>query len=279
MKIHKVLNNNVVIVQEDGQEKIVMGKALGFQKKHNDPVDKTGIEKTFVLANQESSAFERLVKQIPEEHIQTAEDIISQAERELKTSLNGHIHIALADHLAFAIERQKNGLQIQNRLLPEIRLLYPQEYAIGCWALAHIETCLQVVMPEDEAGYLALHIHTAKMQRSDMAATLNVTSMIKEVLEIIEMEFNLRLTAGSISYQRLLTHLRFALQRLVGGESLHQMEEELLLMIRSKYVAEFACAQKIAAHIRSDYAYEMPEAEAAYIALHLRRICQAKEEF
>lgn len=278
MRIFRVLNNNVVIVQDGGQEKVVMGKGLGFQKRSNDLLDTAKIEKVFALESQESGAFERLAKLIPEEHLQVAEEIISQAERILGGVLNGHIHVALADHLSFAIERQRNGMAIENRLLPEIRLLYPQEYALGCWALERIESRLCVTMPEDEAGYLALHLHTAKMQRRDMGATMNVTSMIKEIVELIEAYFQLRLAAGSISYQRLLTHLRFALQRMVNGEGFYKMEEGLLAMIRDTYPQEMACASQIAAHVLQEYDYELPPSEAAYISLHIRRIRQLEEE-
>ena len=40
MRILKVLNNNVVVVQDDDhQEKVVMGKGLGFQMKPGSEVD------------------------------------------------------------------------------------------------------------------------------------------------------------------------------------------------------------------------------------------------
>jgi transcriptional regulatory protein LevR len=53
-----------------------------------------------------------VLETLPEEHIEAAEDIISHAEGELAAPLSDHIHIALADHLSFAIERIQNGLQV-----------------------------------------------------------------------------------------------------------------------------------------------------------------------
>ncbi|WP_438830886.1 CAT RNA binding domain-containing protein [Streptococcus pluranimalium] len=44
--IEKVYNNNVIQVKdESGQELIVMGRDLGFQKKVGDMIDQTKIEK------------------------------------------------------------------------------------------------------------------------------------------------------------------------------------------------------------------------------------------
>ncbi|MGO4027288.1 PRD domain-containing protein, partial [Staphylococcus pseudintermedius] len=82
--------------------------------------------------------------------------------------LSHHVHIALSDHLSFAVERIARGISIQNKLLNEIKSLYQPEYAIGVWALKHIKKRLDITMPIDEAGYIALHIHTAKLNSPGM---------------------------------------------------------------------------------------------------------------
>jgi beta-glucoside operon transcriptional antiterminator len=276
VRIQKVLNNNnVVIVREDGQEIIARGKGLGYQKKANDLVNSDLIEKVFVLAEKEYSSFEQMVKRMPAELIHVAEEIINYAEQQLKTSLNDHIHIALTDHLSFAIERFKVGVIVHNKLLPEIRLLYPREYEIGCWASKKITQRLGIIMPEDEAGYIALHIHTAKISQMDMGMTMNVPTMIKEIVGIIEQQLGIDLEKTSMAYQRLLTHMRFALQRLVTGKDVYDIDPDLLDMIRIKCKAEFCCAQVIGRFISQEYEYELPDNELGYIALHIRRICQS----
>ena len=50
MKILKVINNNVVsALDESGEEIVVMGKGVGFEKKPGTPVDEGRIEKRFFL--------------------------------------------------------------------------------------------------------------------------------------------------------------------------------------------------------------------------------------
>ncbi|PEN06946.1 transcription antiterminator BglG, partial [Bacillus wiedmannii] len=50
MRIHKILNNNVVCTMKDNETEVVlMGRGLGFQKKVGDAIDESKIEKTFVL--------------------------------------------------------------------------------------------------------------------------------------------------------------------------------------------------------------------------------------
>lgn len=51
MQIYKILNNNAAVVLDDsGQEKIVMGKGICFQKKTGARIDPSVIDKTFLLS-------------------------------------------------------------------------------------------------------------------------------------------------------------------------------------------------------------------------------------
>ena len=53
MIFKKRLNNNVVIaLDENGQEKILCGKGLGFQMKEQGTVEESRVEKVFALADQ-----------------------------------------------------------------------------------------------------------------------------------------------------------------------------------------------------------------------------------
>ncbi|BDG37791.1 PRD domain-containing protein [Saccharococcus caldoxylosilyticus] len=271
LRIHKILNNNAVVVLDDGKEKIVMGAGIGFQKRKNDIIPPAKIEKIFVM-EEENEKFQQLLRTLPEEHIEIAEEIISYAEGKLQAPLNNHIHIALTDHLSFAIERLKQGYRIQNKLLNEIKVLYKTEYEIGLWAKQLIQERLGIEIPDDEAAHIALHIHTAKMDAASMNKTLRQTALIREMIDIIQAELDIPIDEDSISYQRLLTHLRFAINRIENGELLHSMDEEMLALIQTKYGKEFACAQKMAEHAKGEYGLEFPDAELAYIALHIQRL-------
>lgn len=273
MKVKKIFNNNVVVVNENGNEKIVMGLGIGFQKKVHDPVDQSKVEKVFVIEDtSEYKKFQELLNTLPEEHIHIAEEVISYAEKTLNMSLNEHIHIALTDHLSFAFERLAAGIPIQNKLLNEIKVLYKEEYKIGLWAKQLIKEKLGIEIPEDEAGYIALHIHTAKMNAQDMTAVLDITTMIREMIETIEEQLDMKIEEESISYQRLVSHLRFALQRLMSGESFHDLDPDILQVIKKKYKKAYQCAKKVGKYMDKEYRYRFPEQELGYIALHIQRI-------
>ena len=49
MKIKKIFNQNAVLVDDDGQEKVAIGKGVGFDKKRNDLIFHREIERMFVM--------------------------------------------------------------------------------------------------------------------------------------------------------------------------------------------------------------------------------------
>lgn len=271
VRIYKILNNNAAVVLDGQQEKIVMGPGLAFQKSKNDIIPKAKIEKIFVM-KEESEKFQQLLQMVPEEHVELAEEVISFAEGQLLSPLSNHIHIALTDHLSFAIERVQQGYQIHNKLLNEIKVLYNKEFEIGLWATQKVKEKIGVSLPEDEAGHIALHIHTAKLDASDMTMTLKHTTIIQELIRMIEDYFGLCLSEDSISYQRLLTHLRFALNRLEKDEEFHVMDSDMLSLIQDKYSFSYQCSKKIAAFLREEYSMNFPESEIGYITLHIQRL-------
>ena len=89
MLINKVLNNNVItIINENDEEAVVMGRGIAFQKKKGDEVDKDKIDKIFVLKNKSiNEKLIALVKDIPVENLEIAEEVINYAEEKLGTFL------------------------------------------------------------------------------------------------------------------------------------------------------------------------------------------------
>lgn len=271
MKIHKVLNNNAVVVKEEGIEKIVMGSGIAFQKGKNDVIDTGRIEKVFILKG-EGEKFQELLQTVPEAHIALAEEIISYAEKSLDTDLNDHIHIALTDHLSFVIERSENGLPVRNKLLNEIKVLYADEYRIGLWAIEKIKNQLGVTLPEDEAGYIAFHIHTSKTDSGSLERSTKQAIIIRDMIDIITSCLNVKIDVNSVYYQRLLTHLQFVLIRIENEEPFHTMDEDMLEIIKLKYKQAYRCATKIACFVQPEYGKHVPESEIGYIALHIERM-------
>ncbi|OZU87708.1 levansucrase [Virgibacillus indicus] len=269
MKITKILNNNAVVVMDKNEEKIAIGGGVGFNKGKNDIVNNAKIEKLFVL--KENEKLQRLFARIPEEHILIAEEIIAYAEEMLNTKLDEHIRLALTDHISFAIEREKKGIHLRNKLLQEVKVLYKKEFEIGLWALDHVEEKLQIRMPIDEAAFIALHIHAMKIQGGDLHEIVRLTSILKDMVQTINDDLDITVEEDDIAYERLITHLRFAIMRLNSNE-LHTMDEEMFKMMKKKFTLSFNCAKKVADKLDTEHGITLPEEELGYITLHIERL-------
>lgn len=131
MKIRKILNQNAVLIDDDGQEKVAIGKGIGFNKKRNDLVFAREVERMFVMAPDSQMKLQNLLNQIDEKFLFAAEHIVNHAELVLMEKLNEHVLIALTDHLAFSAENIKNGIIVRNKLLKEIEVLHQEEFGIA----------------------------------------------------------------------------------------------------------------------------------------------------
>lgn len=254
----------------DGQkEKIAIGAGIAFHKKRNDIVNVHKIEKLFVM--KENEKLQQLLNRIPEEHFTISEEVITYAEEYIGSKLNEHIHIVLTDHLSFAIERARDGIHLKNKLFHEIKILYKREFEIGLWAVKHINEKFRIDMPVDEASFIALHIHTMKLQGGDLRQTVRHTTIVRDMVQTIKGYLNITVEEDDISYQRLLTHLHFALARLNNYE-IHTMDEEMLGMIKKKFPISFKCASEVAKKLSIVHKVELPEEELGYITLHIERL-------
>ena len=176
MKIDKIINNNLIrTFDNNGKEILLMGCGLGFQKKIGDTIDRSKIEKIYAIENKsDSNKLMTLLSEIPLEYIQVSNEIISYAKYSLGKRLNDNIYISLTDHISFAIERYKQGLNFKNALLWEIKRFYNHEFLIGKEALTIIKKRLDIMLSEDEAASIALHIVNAQRRIVKLSATLSL---------------------------------------------------------------------------------------------------------
>ena len=273
MVINKIINNNVVIaIGDNGNETVIMGKGIGFQAKAGQRVNEEKIEKRFVLDSQSDiGRFGELVQSIPLEHFEVCMKIIDYAMQVMHRRLSNSIYISLTDHINFALERYKTGLVFENPLLQEVRSFYPSEYLLGEYAVVLVERNLGVKLPIDEAASIALHFVNAEYKTA-MSDTMNITSLIRQILNIVDEELDTKLDELGLHYSRFVTHLKFLAYRVFAGQMISQQEEELVAMVRNLYGREYAISEKIAVFIREKYHHEISEEEKAYLTLHIRRI-------
>lgn len=275
--ISKVINNNVVSAYDDEQhELVIMGRGIAFQKKSGDPIDEERIEKVFSIQNKDiSEKFKTLLYDIPIEYMQVCEAIIDHARTTLNKNLNDSIYVTLTDHITFAIERHQKGMDIKNALLWEIKRLYKEEFMCGIEAIRIIQDKLNIHLPDDEAGFIAMHIVNAELNE-EMPNVIQITKLIQDILNIVKYHFQIDLDEESLNYFRFVTHLKFFGQRLFNETQMENQNEFLYEVVKEKNTAAFQCAEKINDYVQKEYNRSLIEDEMLYLTLHIDRVIKRK---
>ena len=273
MFIQKVINNNVISAYDDkNREVVVMGRGIGFKAKPGDIIEESRIEKIFRIENETlSKQFQEILENIPLEYMQITNEIITRAKNELGVKLNQSIYVTLMDHIHFAIQRQEEGIRLQNALLWEIKEFYRKEYQIGKYAIELLNERLNIDFTDDEAGFIALHIVNAEYNNS-LNNTFAMTNVLQNVLQMIKEEMQKEYKEESLHYERFLTHLKFLIQRIRSHELLSDEESEMSEILKEKYPREYRCSQRVAEYMQKQYGEKIPEEEIVYLTIHLRRV-------
>ena len=258
MRSTKIFNNSAVaVITPSGQEAIALGNGIGFRKRPGDEIDDSKIQKVYYVQDVMQRKFLQMLKDVQPRVMDAAERIIAMAE-ENGCTMSSQATISLIDHISFAIERQRKGLDLTNALLWEIRKFYPDEFQLGLDAL------------DDEAGFLAMHIVNAQYGSGERLAN-DLVQLIRDVVNLVRYTYNLDLNEDSLDYIRFVTHLKFFLSRIFTRET-YSGSEELYNIVSAMYPKAEACTQKIATYIHQKLGYSLDLEEQGYLIIHIEKL-------
>ncbi|MBD9867681.1 PRD domain-containing protein [Enterococcus faecalis] len=277
MKIKKVLNQNAVLVLDEGQEKVAVGKGVGFNKTKNDVLSRQLVERMFVMEPEGLKKLQVLLSQIEDKYFLASEEIIQHAETVLGEKLNEHINMGLSDHIAFAAENIQNNIIVRNKLLSEIEILYSEEFAIAQWAVEYLTQTLEIPFSYDEAGYIAIHIHSARSGRTDNSKSIREVTIVSEIIHLIEQELAIDIhdDKNSLSYSRLVNHLRLFIHRFQQNQYA-VLDEEILEVVKKKYAESYEISKKVQVLLMRNFHYQVPNEELGYLSIHIERLRMTK---
>lgn len=272
LTVEKVLNNNVVIARHESYKEVVLiGNGLGFGRKKGDSISFDKADKTFLLKDEaQKEQYVNLLPHVDEELVAFIHDLLFFIEKRMDRKLHEHIHVALTDHLAFAINRAKKNMQFSNPFLFEIESLYAKEYQVAKEVVKKVEERMDVEFPDGEIGFIALHIHSAVTDKS-IRDINRYHLLITKLVEIIEENLALRLERDNVNYHRLIQHLHRAIDRVHQGESLGQ-EINLKEVLQKEYPVCYNLAWKLIKVMQNQLRKPVDESEALYLTIHLQRL-------
>ena len=277
MRIKKIINNNILCaVDEKGNELIVTGRGIGFQRHRGEIIDTSLVERTYRMEEKTGQRkLRELVEKIPVEHLNLTEGLIEHIKTQIPQKLNESLLITMADHISFAILRKAQGVEFSNPLKGSIMCYYPTEYHLGQYCLGVIREQLGGTLHEDEPAILALHIVNAELN-TNMSEMYDITKLIEGTISVVEYYYQKTFDRESLDFNRFVVHLRYFAQRLFQGKTMEdaqgERDEVFRQLIMKNCKEHYKCAQCIAQYIQNTYQKSLSEEELIYLTIHLKRI-------
>lgn len=270
MKLLRKINNNAAVAQDKrGREMVVLGRGVGFHPMPYELTDLSVVYRTFYDVEPQ---YYEMLSNLPEEALMAAADIAEQAEIALQAELNPNLPFTLADHIAFAQEREKQGIRLATPLHYDVQHLYPREYELGLQAMETVRLRTGTALPRAEAVNIALHIVNAELEGSDLSSTLAAVEVLDEVTVLVERELGIALDRESYNYARFAMHIQFLVRRLSSGKVMEQGSGKMLSELSAEYPATYRCAQAVAKEIEQRHGWHCSSDEVLYLMLHIYRV-------
>ena len=267
-KVVKALNNNGILAYdlERRLEVIFLGAGIGFGKRPGDQF--AGIEgaKLYTLMNRRREIpLIKVVNGIRPVYLEATGRLLELAEKRFG-KINSDILLPLADHIALAAKRMKEGKELPNPFTADIRMLFPEEFpAEGAKILEQMAGC---TVSEDEIGYITLHIHSA-LSDEDVAQSLTMARLARECISMIEEGMGRRLQEDSLGYSRLLSHIRYMLARIRKGEKIPLDVEEY---VRGRFPNAYELAGRVCCRMGEELGLPVYREENGFLGLHIQRV-------
>lgn len=267
-QIIKVLNNNAILAYHNENERILLGKGIGFGKKPGEQFEKIEGAKVYALeAGEKQNSVVNAVNIIEPVYLEAVGRIIDEAEM-VFDSINRGILLPLADHIAFAVKREREeNIYIPNPFIPDIKLLFDKEYAVAVKGREIIQEMTGCRISEDEVGFIALYIHSG-LSNEHVSETLKTTQIIDESLKIIEEQMGQELKKDSLSCIRLVSHLYYMLVRTRTGEGVNI---DLNDFMETSYPRANETARIVCEYMEETMGQPIAKEETGFLAVHIQR--------
>lgn len=216
----------------------------------------------------------KLLNMIDKDTISEVEKVVHYFENNKKLILNDSQYVALIVHLALVVERIKNGDKIYMRERHLNNLKKKKEFNMARGLANEIENSFGINMPDDEIGYITMHLLGSKKYFDYKNSDLNdflidnyqIIETSKALIEYVQKESNTYLLQDDKILVNLAIHLEPAIKRMIMGM---EIRNPLLNEIMENYPQIFNLSKKASSIIEKEFNVKVPDAEVGYIALHI----------
>lgn len=212
---------------------------------------------------------DQLLGLIAEGRLQKVKSLTETIVRDLPYLITDDAFANFTVHVALMVERRLQDGEIDLDLEVLQRLQKMDEYTYTRSLAENIQEKFNVAVPDEEIGYLTIHLRGTKLREDDalqdyfQTSDLEVASQVKALVHYVEDQTGFELAGDSSLYTGLLAHIERAIHRLRENLSIHN---PLLEDVKEDYPALFDLVSK---GMEKVFVQEnIPEEEVGFVAMH-----------
>lgn len=275
MRVIRKINNSVALgLDSNGNEIIIMGKGIGFGDIPYELTDLSRVDRTFYHID---PRYYGLLNSIPESIFLPVTRLLDQAKQALKVELNPNLVFILADHVNFALQRKKNGMDILMPYSYELEYEYPEYTRVAKNFVIALNRQFHVHLDKGEITCVLMHFLEA--MEGTAAAPQNesknakIARVISAATKIIEEYYQIQIDRDSFHYFRFKNHIKYFVQRKERGEVFdNQRTEEMFQGLVESRPDLYECVLKIDAFLQKEYRESCPREELLYLMIHINQL-------
>ncbi|MCF3944503.1 BglG family transcription antiterminator [Oceanobacillus alkalisoli] len=254
-------------VQIEGDEANKRSAITHLIAKYVDPFSFISLLKENIQNKQTPTISNRLLGLVNPDTLKIIEKTVGTASTELPYELADSARVGLVVHLALAIERLKKGDTIQFDRAYFKQIQGTEEYKIAEKIINELETALDIDIPEDEIGYITMHLMGAKL-RADQHVLLEVENsgfayQVKQLIAYISKQLHVDMMGNNPLLNDLVTHLKPAIYRM---QKQMKITNPMIDQIKHDYDDLFHLIAEAASVIFPDL--DFPDDEIGFLVLH-----------
>ncbi|MBO0475992.1 PRD domain-containing protein [Vagococcus sp. DIV0080] len=270
MRIIKKINNNVAeCVDAKGNHLIAFGNGIGFPKTPYELEDLSKINMTFYKLDK---YFELLLTEVPEDIFNISMEIVREANKELKGTLNTTLVFNLADHINFSIQRLQKNKKTPLNYSYEIAKMHPEETELAKKSIKLIEEKKNISLPEGEITSLTMHFVNSRLEYKETQEEILIKELINKITELIELEFGIIIDKTEFHYNRFCNHLVYFLKRLQNEKSITSKNGSLLDHLKKQHSEVFLVTNQVKELVYQYFNKYVEDDELVYLIIHINRL-------
>lgn len=98
---------------------------------------------------------------------------------------------------------------------------------------------------------------------------MQVARAVRECISLVERQTDKRIDVASLSYNRLMNHVRYMVARAMNGEKLKVNMNDYMEI---KFPEAFQAAEQVCKEVGKSLKIHLEEVEVGYLAMHIERV-------